>query len=479
VYNQRTKPGPQKYKDKKAFHNDLFFTFTVFPMIILGLKRVKAGCPSERLYTNMNEKEPDKKKGKEILSWCLYDWAYSSFATIVISAILPVYYSRVAASHLTGNTATVYWGYTTVVALVASVLLAPVMGAIADFSGIKKRLLLTFAAVGIFATALLYYVRAGDWLLASVFFIFGNVGFSMSEVFYNAILPSVAGPEEIDRVSVKGYALGYLGGGVLLALDVVLIELMPDKALATRISFITVSVWWAVFTMPLILNVSEPEIGKAGKLDTGKLTAGFKRLAVTFSELRRYRELFLFLAAFWIYNDGIGTIIKMATIYGAEIGIGERALIGALLMTQFVGIPFSFAFGWLARYLGTKNSIMLGLFVYMVISVSGYFMETAIHFFILAFLVGTVQGGTQALSRSLFGTMLPKDKTAEFFGFYSMSSQLAGVIGPLVFAVVSQATGTSRLSIFSLIFFFITGALILSRVDVEKGMQAACYNSPV
>jgi MFS transporter, UMF1 family len=428
---------------------------------------------------HMSDRAPEKANSKEILSWCLYDWAYSSFATIIISAILPVYYSRIAAENLPGNTATAYWGYTNVAALLVSVLLAPLMGAVADFSGIKKRLLLIFAAVGILATALLYYVTSGDWLLASVFFILGNVGFSMSEVFYNSILPSVAGPEEIDRVSVKGYALGYLGGGVLLALDIGLIELMSDKTLATRISFITVSVWWAVFTIPFILNVREPQVGKIKKLDAGILIGGFKRLGVTFSELRRYKELFLFLAAFWIYNDGIGTIIKMATIYGAEIGISESALIGALLMTQFVGIPFSFAFGWLARYLGTKNSIMLGLFVYIVISVAGYFMETALHFFILAFLVGTVQGGTQALSRSLYGSMLPKDKTAEFFGFYGMSSKFAGIIGPLVFAVVSQTTGTSRLSIFSLIVFFIIGALLLSRVDVEKGMQAAFDKRPV
>jgi UMF1 family MFS transporter len=425
-----------------------------------------------------DNKGPNIKK-KEVLSWCLYDWAYSSFATIVISAVLPVYYSQVAAGDLPGNAATVYWGYTTVLALIVSVLLAPVMGAVADFSGIKKRLLLIFAAIGIFSTALLYYVTSGDWLLASLLFIFGNIGFSMSEVFYNSILPSVAGAEEIDRVSVKGYALGYLGGGILLALDIGLIEIMPDKALATRISFITVSIWWALFTIPFILHVREPAVTDRKRMDGNVLTAGFKRLSLTFGELRRYRELFLFLAAFWIYNDGIGTIIKMATIYGAEIGISQTALIGALLMTQFVGIPFSFAFGKLARLIGAKNSIMLGLFVYTVISVGSYFMETALHFFILAFLVGTVQGGTQALSRSLYGSMLPKEKTAEFFGFYGMSSKFAGIVGPLVFAVVSQLAGTSRLSIFSLIVFFIAGALILHRVDVEKGVRASLGKSLV
>lgn len=419
------------------------------------------------------------QKKREVLSWCLYDWAYSSFATTVISAVLPVYYSQVAARDLTGNTATVYWGYTTALALIVSVVLAPVMGAIADYTGIKKRLLLIFAAVGIFSTALLYYVTTGDWLLASLLFIFGNIGFSMSEVFYNALLPSIAEKEEIDRVSVKGYALGYLGGGILLALDVGLIQIMDDKSLATRLTFITVSVWWAVFTIPLILNVREPAVSARRRIDAGILTAGFKRLSVTFHELRKYRELFLFLAAFWIYNDGIGTISKMAAIYGAEIGISQSALIGALLMTQFVGIPFSFAFGRLAGYIGTKNSIMLGLFVYTVISISSYFMETALHFFILAFFVGTVQGGTQALSRSLYGSMLPREKTAEFFGFYGMSSKFAGIIGPLAFAVVSQLTGTSRLSIISLVVFFVGGALILSRVDIEKGMSATRGKGPV
>lgn len=403
----------------------------------------------------------------------MYDWADSAFATTVMAAVLPVYYSQVAGVDLPGNTATVYWGYTVAIALVISALLAPVMGAVADYSGLKKRLLLTFAALGVLATAFLYYVTTGDWLKASLLFIVGSIGFSMSEVFYNALLPHVAGTEGIDRVSVKGYALGYLGGGILLAINIGMIELMSDKLLATRLAFLTVSVWWALFTIPLILNVKEPRTKNRDSAKINPLTAGFKRLSKTFKELRSYKELFLFLAAFWIYNDGIGTIIKMAAIYGAEIGIGQTALIGALLMTQFVGIPFSFAFGRLAEYIGTKNSILLGLAVYTLISISAYFMQTALHFWILAFLVGTVQGGTQGLSRSLFGSMLPRDKTAEFFGFYGMSSKFAGIIGPLVFAVVSQVSGSSRLSILSLIAFFIIGAVLLSRVDVKKGQLSA------
>ena len=421
----------------------------------------------------MSDKDRDKEKKSAVLSWCLYDWADSAFATTVMAAVLPIYYSQVAGVNLPGNTATVYWGYTVAIALVVSALLAPVMGAIADYSGIKKRLLLSFAALGILATALLYYVKTGDWLTASLFFILGNIGFAMSEVFYNALLPHVADSSEINSVSVKGYALGYFGGGVLLGINMAMIELMEDKMLATRLSFITVSIWWAVFTIPLILNVKEPPVKRFESEKINPVTASFNRLLKTFRELRSYRQLFLFLAAFWVYNDGIGTIIKMATIYGAEIGIGQTDLIGALLMTQFVGIPFSFAFGRLANITGAKNAILFGLFVYTIISISGYFIQTALHFWVLAFFVGTVQGGTQALSRSLFGTMLPREKTAEFFGFYGMSSKFAGIVGPLVFAVVSQVTGSSRLSIVSLILFFILGAYLLSRVDVEQGVRAA------
>ncbi|MCH7519099.1 MAG: MFS transporter [Candidatus Dadabacteria bacterium] len=418
-----------------------------------------------------------KNKRGEILSWCMYDWANSAFATTVMAAVLPVYYSQVAGVNLPGNTATVYWGYTTAGALLISAFLAPIMGAIADYSGTKKKLLMTFAALGIFATALLYFVTTGDWLMASLFFILGNIGFATSEVFYNSLLPHIASPEKMDQVSTKGYALGYLGGGILLGINVLMIELMSDKILATRLSFVTVSIWWAIFTIPILRNVREPKVKENIGPHINPLTGGFKRVATTFKELRSYRELFLFLVAFWIYNDGIGTIIKMATIYGVEIGIDQTTLIGALLMTQFVGIPFSFAFGRLAKYIGTKNSILFGLFVYTMISIGGYFMETALHFWILAFLVGTVQGGTQALSRSLFGSMLPKSKTGEFYGFYGMSSKFAGIIGPLVFAIVSQIAGSSRLSILSLIVFFILGAFLLSRVDEKKGIENAQENS--
>jgi len=410
---------------------------------------------------------------RTINSWAMYDWANSAFATTIMAAVLPVYYSHVAGSTLAGNTATVYWGYTHTIALLLTALLAPILGAIADFSGTKKRMLLIFAALGTVCTALLFLVKSGDWFLASLFFIAGNIGFAASDLFYNSLLPHVARPGDLDRVSTRGYAFGYVGGGLLLAINVLMIQLMTDKELAQRLSFVSVALWWAIFTVPLIVNVREPSAVVGYDEGTNPLQAGFRKLKHTFQNIKRYRQLFLFLIAFWIYNDGVGTIIKMASIYAGEIGLGLSTIVGALLLTQFVGIPFSFAFGRLAGKLGTKNSIFVGLAVYTCISLGGYFMSQAIHFWVLAFLVGTVQGGTQALSRSLFAAMSPRSQSAEFFGFYGMSSKFAGIVGPFLFSVVGQMTGSSRLSIVALVVFFIGGGILLGRVDVIEGIKVA------
>jgi UMF1 family MFS transporter len=355
-------------------------------------------------------------------------------------------------------------------------LLSPILGAIADFRGAKKRYLTYFALVGIAATALMYFLTSGDWLFASILFIVGNIGFAGANVFYDSLLPHIAQRGDIDQVSTRGYAMGYLGGGILLAINLAMIMLSPDHltALMTRLSLASVAVWWLLFAIPLMRNVPEPprHVSKQ-EMGSNPISAGFKRLVVTFKEVRTYGELFKFLVAFWLYNDGIGTIIKMATIYGNEIGIGQTDLIGALLMVQFVGIPFSFAFGWLAKKIGTKKSIYLSLAVYALISIGGYFMKSALHFWILGIGVALVQGGSQALSRSLYGRMVPKAQSAEFFSFFSVSGKFAGIFGPLVFGVVSQLMGNSRLGIVSLLIFFIAGGLMLTRVDEEKGIRVA------
>jgi UMF1 family MFS transporter len=404
----------------------------------------------------------DKAYKKIVNAWCMYDWANSAFATTIMAAVLPTFYGAVAAAGLPGNMATAYWGYTSSIALLIAAVLAPTLGAAADYLGAKKRFLAVFAAIGIFFTSLLVLVSRGDWLLASILYVLGEVGFSGSIVFYDSLLPHIAKPEDMDYVSSKGYAMGYLGGGILLAINIVMILFwkqlgLPSQEWASRLSFLSVGIWWAIFTIPVLRHVPEPPVMAVSGPRVNALQAALQRLSATFHDVQRYRELTKFIIAFWLYNDGIG----------------QTDLIGALLLTQFIGIPFSLLFGKLPKRIGTKPSIYLALGVYTLISILGYFMTEAWHFWVLAAMVGLVQGGSQALSRSLFGAMVPKAKTAEFYGFYDISSKFAGIAGPAIFALVGQITGTSRLSIISLVVFFIVGGLILTKVNEKEGIRVA------
>lgn len=417
---------------------------------------------------------------RDLRAWALYDWANSAFATTVMGAVLPVYYAGVAASGLAPHVKTAYWGYTQTGALLLIALTSPLLGAVADFTGARKRFLAGFAGLGILATALLARSGVGDWLYVSLVYVVANLGFAAANVFYESLLPHLVGRDRIDRVSTTGYALGYVGGGLLLAVNLLWIQLpqrfgLADAAAASRLSFLSVALWWAVFSVPLLRRVPEPPRRLAsGESDGGlALAAGFRRLAGTFREVRRHREVFLFLLAFWFYNDGINTIIKMATIYGAELGLGQGHLIGAFVLVQFLGIPTTFAWGALADRLGARRGIQLTLVIYAFISVGGYFMTKPWHFWALAAGVALVQGGSQALSRSLFAMLVPPAKSSEFFGFYSLSGRLGTVVGPLVFAVVAQMAGTSRVAILSLVLFFAIGGALISAVNVEAGRAAA------
>ena len=420
--------------------------------------------------------EPKEKKRAQF-AWVMYDWANSAFVTTITAAVLPVYYSSVAAVGLLPNLRTAYWGYTSTIALLLVAFLGPVLGAMADFSGAKKKYLTRFALIGITGAALLFFVREGNWLMASIFYIIGSVGFSGANVFYDSLLPHVADEDERDQLSSRGYAFGYLGGGILLAINLAMIMTAPDAAataLMSRISFLMVAVWWLVFTIPLWKWVPEPvrRILK-GEENYNPVQASFSRLAHTFGEVRKYKELFKFIVAFWLYNNGIGTIITMATIYGTELEFSSTTTIGTLLMVQFVAIPFALLFGWLGKKIGTKKSILISLGIYSIIAIGGYFMYQEIHFWILGFGVATVQGGSQALSRSLFSRMLPKSQSAEFYSFFSVSEKVAGSFGPFLFGIVSTIMGGSRLSIVSLIIFFIVGGYLLTRVDEAEGMRVA------
>ncbi len=408
----------------------------------------------------------------------MYDWANSAFATTIMAALFPPFYrSLVTSAGLAENDATAFWGYTTSAALIIIALIAPVLGAMADYTGGKKRYMVFFVILGVVSTAMFVFIGTDTWLLGSILYILGNLGFAGANIFYESMLPHIAQKNDIDQISTKGYALGYVGGGILLiinALWIIKYQLfgMPDIGFALRASFFSVAVWWALFSIPFFRDVPEPPISKKDRPSVNIVKIGFSRLASTYHEIKRYKQLFIFLVAFWLYNDGINTIIKMATAYGDEIGIKVTDMTFALIITQFVGIPFSFIFGILAKKLTAKYSILLALGIYLLISISGYFMKTTIHFYILAFMVGTVQGGSQALSRSLFGAMVPQHKAAEFFGFYSTSARFAGIAGPLLFGLISQFAGHSRLSILSLIVFFIFGGIILFFVDVDEGIAA-------
>jgi UMF1 family MFS transporter len=418
---------------------------------------------------------------RDLRAWAMYDWANSAFQTTIIAAVFPIYYQKVAAAGQPEALAMSRFAWATTIAILIVAIIAPVLGAVADYTAVKKRLLAVFLAVGAAATAAMYWIGRGDWQLALVLFVVGNAGVAGSIVFYESLLPHLVQGEDLDRVSTAGYAVGYMGGGALLAINLMMIQKpewfgIPDAATATRLALASVAVWWVVFSIPLFRRVPEPVVRReADESPRGgnALLGGAKRLLETFRELRRYRDAFVFLMAFLLYNDGIQTMIRMATIYGTQIGLPESAMITALLMTQFVGIPCAFAFGMVASRIGARTAVFAGLAVYLLITVLGYFMSTAAHFFALAGLVGMVQGGTQALSRSLFASMIPRHKSSEFFAFFSVFERYAGVLGPAIFAFVVEHSGSGRSAILAVAVFFVLGAAVLALVDEGRGRRAA------
>jgi MFS transporter, UMF1 family len=414
----------------------------------------------------------------ELRAWALYDWANSVFMTTVLQ-VFQIYFPSVVAADMPRVAATERFAWATTLSMVIIALLSPVLGAIADDAGIKKKMMAVSVAVGVTATAALYLVGRGDVKLGLAVFIVGNIAVNASFVFYESLLPHIASADEIDRVSTTAYALGYVSGGTLLLVNAVWILHpawfgLPDSAAATRLSFLTAAIWWALFSIPLFRTVPEPPPVHAGPRPlTRVVAAGLGRLAGTLRDLRGYRHAFLLLLAFLLYNDGIQTIIRMGAAYGVEIGISTGTLIIAIIMIQFVGVPFAILFGSLAGRLGVKRTLFIPIVVYVAVAIVGYRMKTATDFFVLAFLVATVQGGSQALSRSLFATMIPRPRSGEFFGFWGVFEKFGGVIGPAVFASVISTTGSSRPAILSLIVFFVLGGVLLMFVDVDQGRRRA------
>ena len=410
--------------------------------------------------------------------WAMYDWANSSFAVVILTAIFPVYYRSLAINAgAAPQTATAYWAYTTSLSLLWVALLGPLFGAAADLLGAKKRFLAVGLSLGVLGTASLAFLGANEYLLGSLLFAGANLGFAGGNIFYESLLPHVARPNDLDRVSARGYALGYLGGGLLLVLNALWLYRpewfwMADRNVALRACFVSVAVWWLIFALPLFRTVAEPAIVGQPRSPFG-FANSLTRLVQTFKQVRRYRELAIFLSAFWLYNDGVSTIIKLAAAYGDEIGVDHNDMLGALILTQFIGFPCSLGFGALARSWGAKRTILAGLAVYTLISLAGFFIRNAWDFYALAIMVGVVQGGVQALSRSLFAAMVPRTRSAEFFGFFSTGEKVAGIVGPAIFGFVGQLTGSSRWGIISITLLFGAGALLLRCVDETAGRRVA------
>jgi UMF1 family MFS transporter len=376
--------------------------------------------------------------------------------------------------------ATARFALATTIAVTCVAVLAPFLGAVADYAAAKKKLLAVFLSLGTLATASMVLIQRGEWLFAAILFILADIGAAGSLIFYDALLPHIARREELDRVSTAGYALGYLGGGLLLALNLLWIQQphwfgLTDAASGVQLSFLAVAVWWLGFSVPLFWFVAEPPLSHAPgtPLRVNGVQATLTQLRTTLTTLRRYKHASLFLLAFLLYNDGISTIIRMAVVYGIEIGIPQRALLTAILLVQFVGLPCAFLFGAIAAKIGTKAAIFLTLAVYSAVSIVSYYMQTALHFYMVAILVGMVQGGSQALSRSLFASMIPRTRSAEFFALFGVCEKFAGLLGPAIFTVMVTASGSSRQAILSVLLFFVLGGILLARVDVVAGQRDA------
>jgi len=432
----------------------------------------------------------------------MYDWANSAFATTVMAGFFPIFFKQYWSSGADVNMSTARLGFGNAIAGIFVALLAPVLGAIADSGSVRKKFLIFFAYLGVLMTASLFLIQKGDWGWAIFIYVMGIIGFSGANIFYDSLLPGVASESEIDYVSGLGYSMGYLGGGLLFMVNVLMTLMpqkfgLPDSGTAVRYAFLSVALWWGFFTIFTVLWVPEIKSTAVPPIGNNFITAGFREFTKTFKKIRRLKTVFLFLAAYWFYIDGVDTIIRMAVDYGMSIGFDSNDLIMALLITQFVGFPSALIFGKLGQMWSARKSIYIAIVIYIVVTLWGAMMTHKHEFYVLAITIGLVQGGIQALSRSYYSRLIPKNRTAEFYGFYNMLGKFAAILGPLLigfFGLVAkrilmppsptpeQMTYVTRLAarwgIASIILLFVIGGILLFLVDEEKGrMEAASLES--
>lgn len=407
----------------------------------------------------------------------MYDWANSAFATTVMAGFFPLFFKAYWADPGNPEESTFYLGLANSLASIIVAALAPFLGAIADRGSAKKKFLFTFAFFGIVMTSGLWFVAQGYWQMAVIFYVAASVGFSGGNIFYDSLLPSIADESKVNYASSLGYALGYIGGGLLFLLNVLMFKFpetfgLSDSAAAIKLSFVSVAIWWALFSIPVMLFVREPQIYDRVPLSKA-VTLGWKQLRDTLRDIRHLKVVGLFLLAYWFYIDGVDTIVKMAVDYGMSLNFEESALITALLIVQFVAFPAALIYNWIASRIGTKRAIEIAIMAYCFITLLGYFMQTEQHFFVLAILVGLFQGGIQALSRSLYTRLIPAEKAAEFFGFFNMLGKFAAVLGPMLMGSVTLLTGNARLGILSILILFAIGWYLLRKVDISEGERMA------
>jgi len=422
---------------------------------------------------------------KSIYSWALYDWANSAFATTVMAGFFPIFFAQYWSNPEDLSISTFYLGLGNSVASIIVVLLAPILGAIADRGTYKKRFLVFFAFLGILMTAGLALISQGMWQIALLTYVIATVGFSGANIFYDSLLPAVSNKDNVDYVSGLGYALGYIGGGILIVINFLMITYpsffgFADSVEGIKWSFISVALWWAIFSIPILLFVKEPKYHKA-ETSLQTIKSGFKQLKNTFNEIRHLKVVFTFLIAYWLYIDGVDTTVRMAADFGITLGFDSTTIMGALVLVQFIAFFATLFYVKFADKIGIKNAIHFAIAAYMVIILSGYFVTEAWHFYVIAGMIGCFQGGIQTLSRSLYARIIPENKSAQFFGFFNMWGKFAAVIGPLLMGsvtlilsnIIDDQVLSARIGLQSIMILFILGALVLSKVNVSEGEKIA------
>ena len=412
-------------------------------------------------------------KRKKVISWALYDWANSAFATTVMAGFFPLFFKSFWAADLSPAESTAVIGTTNSLAGLFIMLLAPILGAYSDLGKLKKKFLAFFALLGVLSTGYLYFIPQGDWVIAASLYALAVVGFSGGNIFYDSLIVSVSKQEQRHKVSSLGFSMGYLGGGLLFVINV-LMYLNPawfglsSQSEAILWSFLSVAIWWAVFSLPLFMSVEEKSNAEISKGLFENITEAFKAVVSTLREIKKHKRVAMFLIAYWLYIDGVDTIVRMAIAYGSDIGLDASSMITALLLTQFVGFPATLVFGIFADKIGFKKILTIGISIYILVTFYAYYMTTALEFYILAGTVGLVQGGIQAISRSFFSNIIPVNKEAQFFGFYNLVGKSAVFLGPVLVSWVALIFGNPRFGILSLLFLLVPGLVLLWMVPDKE-----------